>query len=90
MKRLLLITPFLFFACSSSDDNDCSQKWEYKEYCKKTSNCGTCISESEATLRTSTFSCDELKNISEGTEIHLSERDSDCFKFYRKYIKKVN
>ena len=93
MKRLLLITPFLFFGCSSRDDDsnkDCTQKWEYKEYCKKSYNCGWCEPENEAAIKTKDFKCSELNGISEGTEIHLSERDSDCFKFYRKYIKKVN
>lgn len=90
MKKILLLTPFLFFACSSGDDeSDCKETWKYKEYCRKSSNCGWCEPESEASVREREFKCSELDGIKEGTEIHLSERDSDCFKFYRKFIKKV-
>lgn len=92
MKKLLLLIPIIILSCSGSsdDDSDCRQTWQYKEYCKKTYNCGWCEPESEASIKERPFKCSELDGIKEGSEIHLSERDSDCFKFYRKYIKRID
>lgn len=87
MKKLLFLIP-LIIACSR-EDSDCKQTWEYTEYCKKTYDCGSCQLESSSYTKTREFKCDEVAGIKEGTEVHLSERDDSCFKFYRRYIKRI-
>lgn len=91
MKKLILLTPLILFACSSSDDHDCTQKWEYKEYCKSPSTtCGHCTTESNEPINSREFKCEEVSGIKEGQEVYLSERDNGCIKFYRRYIKRLN
>lgn len=86
MKKLLLLTPFIFFACSSSNrDEPCKQTWKVTEWSRY-----DCSPASESTPVTAerTFNCDEVKDIKEGQTV--TYKTEGCYKYYRIYNKRVN
>ena len=80
----MLLTPLPF---SCSDDDTCFEKWEYSEYCTRTSDCPVvgCGETPQTSIRN--FKCEEVDGISPGETVLID--DQGCAKFYRTYIKKV-
>ncbi|WP_086985083.1 hypothetical protein [Elizabethkingia miricola] len=85
MKKLLLITPFLFFACSRDSDTVCQQTWQVSEWTRY--DCSP-ANESEHRSVERTFKCDEVKDIKEGQTVVY--KTDGCYKYYRIYNKRVN